>query len=394
MNILHLSPYYPSIYAPHAGGACMGYEIEELSKFNDVYVLCFGSTTQDDAKLRKGLNAKKVECIKLSNAERILNVIKHPLTASMFATRKSKQFENKIKEIIAKYKIDAVHLEFAAMGQYIKSIKEINPNIQCNLILHDVTYQSFVRQESIEKKLPKKIFLKWQKGMVKKDEQSFLKLADNVLTFSPKDVDLIKQIYGVQAIWINTYFDVEDALKKGEKRQNNYQKSNNICFFGQMGRSENHLAAMKLLDIVQGINGIKTYIIGNKPSEELKAREGKNVVVTGFVEDPDEIMESCALAVFPLTVGAGIKIKVLHCMALGVPVITTQIGAEGIDDTGSIIDIVETDEEFRDHIQKRLTDETWLIETSYKEIAHIKENYLWDRTIKEFHKLYKNKKDN
>ena len=41
MNILHISPYVPSIHASHAGGVCMGKEVETLKEKHNVFVLSF-----------------------------------------------------------------------------------------------------------------------------------------------------------------------------------------------------------------------------------------------------------------------------------------------------------------------------------------------------------------
>ena len=41
MNILHISPYVPSVHAAHAGGVCMGKEVETLRKKHNVFVLSF-----------------------------------------------------------------------------------------------------------------------------------------------------------------------------------------------------------------------------------------------------------------------------------------------------------------------------------------------------------------
>jgi glycosyltransferase involved in cell wall biosynthesis len=55
------------------------------------------------------------------------------------------------------------------------------------------------------------------------------------------------------------------------------------------------------------------------------------VVVRGYVPDLDDLMaRSCALLV-PLRFGSGIKIKVLEALARGVPVLSTPVGAEGIE---------------------------------------------------------------
>ena len=53
--------------------------------------------------------------------------------------------------------------------------------------------------------------------------------------------------------------------------------------------------------------------------------------VTGFVEDPRTCFERVHLAVLPLFEGAGVKVKVLKCLAAGLPVLTTPIGSEGIE---------------------------------------------------------------
>lgn len=69
-----------------------------------------------------------------------------------------------------------------------------------------------------------------------------------------------------------------------------------------------------------------------------KKKECENIHITGFVENiEDEILKN-QIAVFPLTLGAGIKLKVLLACGLGLPVITTDIGAEGIDEDGKHID--------------------------------------------------------
>ena len=47
VNILHISPYLPSLKENHAGGVCMGKEIETLKSDNNVYVLSFIVTNKD-----------------------------------------------------------------------------------------------------------------------------------------------------------------------------------------------------------------------------------------------------------------------------------------------------------------------------------------------------------
>lgn len=386
MNILHLSSYFPSTKATHAGGVCMGWEIEELRKKHNVYVLSFCS--KDDEKLFQAYpEPDKCARVKVSTKKRLFNALLHPWISPMFATRRCKEFESLIKEFLVKYHIDAVHAEYAAMGQYIDLIHKVKPTIPCNLILHDVTYQNYIRKEQTLGGL-KKVLFRIITNMVKRDEMRYVASAANTLVFCEKDAELVQSLYHKPAIAINTFFDIETALKKGAERKYDSIPPYKICFFGQMGREENHVAAMRLLDIVAGISNITTLIIGSYPLPELVKRQQKNVVITGFVDDPDQLLESCDLAVFPLTLGAGIKIKVLHCMALGIPVISTKVGAEGIDETGKAICIAETNQEFASAIEQCIGDSNKFRDMGRKEMDLIKENFSWKKTQMILNSLY------
>ena len=117
-----------------------------------------------------------------------------------------------------------------------------------------------------------------------------------------------------------------------------------------MGREENAVAAMSLVRLGEKLEDagypVNIYIVGNNPPLELRQMEGDTVHITGFVEDVDEYVLKSGIAVFPLTLGAGIKLKVLRSIALGTPVVTTDIGAEGIDEEGSVLLLAKTESEF------------------------------------------------
>lgn len=73
-------------------------------------------------------------------------------------------------------------------------------------------------------------------------------------------------------------------------------------------------------------------VVGTSPSPKVSALDERpGVVVTGFVEDPVDYLADADLVVAPIRAGAGIQNKILEGMAVGRPVVTTPIGAEGID---------------------------------------------------------------
>ncbi len=67
------------------------------------------------------------------------------------------------------------------------------------------------------------------------------------------------------------------------------------------------------------------------PAEIRRLVRDNGVEVTGFVDDVAPYVREAAVSVAPMRVGAGVQNKILESLALGTPVVTTRIGAEGLD---------------------------------------------------------------
>ena len=65
--------------------------------------------------------------------------------------------------------------------------------------------------------------------------------------------------------------------------------------------------------------------------DEIKALEASDIVIQGFVQDLSQFLSEFKLSIVPLRVGAGIKGKIGTSLSLGLPVISTSIGAEGME---------------------------------------------------------------
>jgi len=79
------------------------------------------------------------------------------------------------------------------------------------------------------------------------------------------------------------------------------------------------------------------YIVGSNATDEIKAlhNEAKGIIFKGFVSEEElkELYEKVRLVVVPLRYGAGVKGKVIEALYYNDPVITTGVGAEGIDNS-------------------------------------------------------------
>ena len=75
----------------------------------------------------------------------------------------------------------------------------------------------------------------------------------------------------------------------------------------------------------------RLWVIGEEPPEEIRAFQSPSVIVTGYVPRVEEYFRRARVFVSPLRYGAGMKGKNGHAMAFGLPLVTTSIGAEGMD---------------------------------------------------------------
>jgi glycosyltransferase involved in cell wall biosynthesis len=113
--------------------------------------------------------------------------------------------------------------------------------------------------------------------------------------------------------------------------------SRSLVFVASMDSEANHDAAMFFLDAVLPLIARRqadatVAIVGRGPKAELVARgDGRRVVVTGQVDSVLPYYRAAAVAIVPLRSGGGTRLKILEAMAAGTPVVSTTVGAEGLD---------------------------------------------------------------
>ena len=102
----------------------------------------------------------------------------------------------------------------------------------------------------------------------------------------------------------------------------------------------------------------KLYLAGRKMPERWMKTHIDGVSVVGEVPDAMYFIGSKKINVVPLLSGSGIRVKIIEAMSIGKTVITTTVGAQGIDYVdGENILIADTPEQFASQIRRCLNDE-------------------------------------
>ena len=109
-----------------------------------------------------------------------------------------------------------------------------------------------------------------------------------------------------------------------------------IIFLGNFGHPPNTDAARQLVEAImphvwRRLPDVSVTIVGPDPPPEVLSLQQPFVEVTGWVDDVKPLLHASRLMVAPLRFGAGLKGKVTQSLALGLPVVTTAVGAEGLD---------------------------------------------------------------
>jgi len=108
----------------------------------------------------------------------------------------------------------------------------------------------------------------------------------------------------------------------------------------------------------QRLPGIRFYAVGSKPPEEIQKLASEDVIITGFVEDLNPLLDKMRVSVAPLRYGAGIKGKIGTAMAVGLPVVATSLAVEGMSLTiGENILVADKPQAFADTVAQLYQDE-------------------------------------
>ena len=170
--------------------------------------------------------------------------------------------------------------------------------------------------------------------------------------------------------------------------------SPNIGFLGNMGYQPNIEAAEWLYHEIftplkERRPDLHLIVIGRNPSPSIrKIGDSPGVIVTGGVEDVWPYVNAVDVFLFPLLRGAGLKNKILEAMFAGKPVLTTEIGNEGIDAVpGNDFVLCRTPEDFRREAACLLDDPGKRERIGRSCSAFIREKFTWGPILEEYEEL-------
>lgn len=201
------------------------------------------------------------------------------------------------------------------------------------------------------------------------------------VVYYPSDIEIqeIKKYYpNLNAKAIPAYIFDEKLINT----EIDFNKKEGLLFVGGFGHKPNIDAVLwftnKVLPNVLKENPeIKFYIVGSNPPDEIKLLASNNIIVTGFITDKEleDLYEQCKIVVVPLRYGAGVKGKVIEAMYYQLPIVTTSVGAEGIEGSEHILCVVDEEEQFATNIVQLYENTKVLDNMGQQSLKYVNEHF-------------------
>ncbi len=334
MNILMLcnkSPYPPGEGGPMAmnsivkGLLAAGHNVKILAVNSEKYHIK-EEDIPESYKKQTG-----IELVNLDLRIRPIAAFKNLFSDKSYHVERfiSKDFNNKLIKILKKDKYDIVQLEMIYMAPYIETIREYS-NARIILRTHNVEHLIWDRIAKKTKFPPKRWYLNHLVRTLKNYEMNALNKVDGIAAITYRDAAFFRGETAVPVIDIPFGVNPDEFIPHYEINENP-----TLYHIGSMNWMPNEEGIYWFLDkiwtkVAKRNPDLQLNLAGrNMPSWLLNLKK-RNINIFGEVPDAKEFVKNNDIAIVPLLSGSGIRIKIIESMAMGKTVITTMVGAEGI----------------------------------------------------------------
>jgi polysaccharide biosynthesis protein PslH len=232
-------------------------------------------------------------------------------------------------------RFDVVNLEFSFLGDC--RLRQAPPGKKLPALVvdsHNIDYDLARQHARHRSSLVRRIYASANWRKLRREELATYRDADGVYVCSATDQwRLLNEASGVRTAVIPNAANVEYYQPRPTDPP---PDSRTVVFFGLLSYVPNTDAVTHFVQdiwprIVDAHPEARCKIIGGQPPPSLQGLAGPQVELTGFVSDLRPHLAEATVVVVPLRLGGGTRLKIVEAMAMGKAIVSTTLGAEGIE---------------------------------------------------------------
>jgi polysaccharide biosynthesis protein PslH len=395
MRILFLTAHLP--FPPLSGGRRREFElISRLSRRFEIHLCTVTKTWEMDITYVSEMlhycstvNLFRAVPLEMQQNERYsLQMKKHS----------SHEARSHLSRALMTNDFDIVHVE----GYYLMQLLPSILHVPVLLVEHNIEYLLILQRFLLARSEQERIHF-WQEYVYTlKWERLFWKRAKVCVTLTVDDQIAMKKLES--SIRVKLIPDGVDHLRRNDasKLSENIEKNHTarakrsyILFVGNLAYEPNIDAAMYFSNIIfplvlQTVPNAKLYIVGSHPPPQILSLRSNRIEVTGYVDSVIPYYEMADVVVCPLRIGGGVKVKVLEALNAGKAIVSTSIGAQGLNHKDcQAIAIADEVPHFAQSVVRLLNDPVQRLKQEQGAVAYARKLPTWNNVSHAFARCYK-----
>jgi len=400
MKILDVSPM--GVYPPVIGGHRRIHNLNvEISKYHEIFLFSQGIRHFELKFPLKSwitrINDNYIEYRFVSYVDlsmRYLLSLVSKYFSTIYSDQILKLYDPKILRNMIR-ECDVIKVELPWQFSYVFNKKPKDTPII--LVEHNVEFELFNQLMNFNNDFTLFKFIKKFKNLKKllvnvaiEKERFAVENADIIFTVCEEDREKLRKYYGVNKSKIYVIPNGVDTSKfypipledKERLKKNMGFEGKKIILFSGSRYFPNEEAVHKIIEFSEKLKNRKDIIfliIGTVGTLFKDKNKYPNIIFTGYVNDVIKYFQIADIAINPMLSGSGTNIKMLEYMASGLPIITTKIGARGLDLKHSKHVIISEIDEFHEWIETLLEDKDLRDKLSINGRKLVEEKYDWKK---------------
>jgi polysaccharide biosynthesis protein PslH len=246
----------------------------------------------------------------------------------------SEKFSAKLKEILQEQSFDIIQFEGTYVAWYIKVVREFS---SCPVVMrsHNIEHIIWQRLSVNEKNPLKRIYFKMLAKRLEKFEAEYYKKFDAVASITFEDTERLSAM-GVKGL--HRIIPAGVILDKFRINPKIRKEPFSLFILSALEWIPNQEALFWFIKyiwpgLIEKMPHLKLHIAGKGTPLHFFELKVKNMFIHGYVEDASSFMQQYDLMLVPLLSGGGMRLKIIEGMSLGKCIVSSAVGAEGIEYT-------------------------------------------------------------